>query len=66
MSDQFESGCLWRRALRDDRSTGISGVVPLPELSETQRGACFRLCGIQTHGLCRYQRRNNQVQFVAR
>jgi hypothetical protein len=39
MSDQFEGGCLWRRALRDDRSTGISGVVPLPELSETHSGA---------------------------
>jgi hypothetical protein len=45
-----------RRALRGDRSTGIGGVVPLPKLSETQRGTCLRLCSIQTRGLCRYQR----------
>jgi hypothetical protein len=47
---------MWRCAIRGDWSTGISGVVPLPKLSETQRGACFRLCGIQAHGLCRHQR----------
>ena len=28
---------MWRAALCGDRSTGISGVVPLSKLSETQR-----------------------------
>jgi len=44
---------VWRSALRSDGSTGIGRVVPLPELSETQRSARFSLCGIQKRGLRR-------------
>jgi hypothetical protein len=55
-----------RSALRGERATGLGRMVPLPELPQTQRRTRFRLCGIQTHGLRRYKRRDNQVQFIAR
>ena len=42
---------MWRSALRSDGSTGIGRVVPLPELSETQRSARLNLCDIQKRGL---------------
>jgi hypothetical protein len=57
---------VWCGALRRERATGIGGLVPLPKLPQTQRRTRFRLCGIQAHGLYRYGRRDNQVQFVAR
>jgi hypothetical protein len=56
---------VWCGALRGERATGLGRMVPLPELSETQRRARFRLCGIQARGLCRYRRRDNKVQFIA-
>ena len=57
MSDRFEGGCLCGavRFVATGR-TGISGVVPLSKLSETQRSTCIGLCGIQAHGLRRHQR----------
>ena len=55
-----------RGAFRGERSTEISGVVSLRKLSETQRGTGLRVRGIHGRGLCRYQRRDNEVQFVAR
>jgi len=57
---------VWWSALRCDRATGIGRMVPLPKLPETQRRPRFRLCGIQADGIRHYERRDNQVQFVAR
>jgi hypothetical protein len=48
-----------------DRSTKGDILVPSPKLSKAYRRACFRLCGIRTHRLHGYRKRDNKVRFFA-
>src|SRR6266478_725637 len=50
------------------RNWGTEGhiLVSLPKLSEAYRCAGCRLCGVRTPGLQGYERRDNQVRFLAR